>query len=79
VFKDYKKGQRVRIYLEEIGSIFGTIVQDHQIANHLELVHIDGTRTVDHRWLPNDIIWAEHWEGQYALERVSDSRLTQPL
>ena len=71
-----KKGQRVRIYLPEIGAVYATVIQDTLLASGSQLVHIDGTRPFDHRWISNKLLREEEFEGAYAPERVSDPALT---
>ena len=68
-----KKNDRVRIYSREVGNLYGTIVQDQWIAGGpTVLVHIDGLRTSDTRWISKDLVWAETYLGQYARARVGE-------
>jgi hypothetical protein len=64
------KGDRVRIYLYEIGNIYATVVQAPAVTGPL-LLHIDGTREFDHRWVNPSHVHPESWAGEYDPARVS--------
>jgi hypothetical protein len=66
--KDFKGGERVRIYSEELGHFYGNIAQPSQVANRFQYVQIDGTRFP--RWVRNNYIYGENYDGEYAIERV---------
>ena len=67
----FTKNDRVRIYLPLIGNIHATVVQDQSLS-HDVLVHIDGTRRTDLRWIKDEHLHPETWPGEYARDRVSD-------
>lgn len=72
----FTKDQRVRIYSPAVGELFGTVVQNQQVTLVGPiLVHIDGTREFDYRWLDKDLLLSEHYEGEYSVGRVSDRKL----
>lgn len=67
----YMKGDRIRLYIYEIGDIYGTVVQDHSVTYEIGpvLVHIDGTSEFDYRWVNKKLIHSEMYSGQYAITK----------
>lgn len=67
------KGNRVRLYSHELGNLYGTVAQDHQISGGQNiLIHLDGVRKTDLRWIHKDLVWTEAYRGEYARSRVSE-------